>query len=364
MKKKKGLGIVGIVLLIVALMFVGYVIYLFATYYRIDDKVEVEISQADEANKLQIGEEISVLAYNVGFGAYSADYSFFMDGGKYSRAYSKEAVKKNIGQDITVLQEYDPDIILLQEVDKYSTRSHHVDEVSLFHQSLPEYSTNFALNYHSAYLLYPFSEPHGASNSGILTMSKYEMTSALRRSLPISESVFKFLDLDRCYVITRIPTNNGKELVLFNVHLSAYTVEDDLVSRQIAMLAEDMEKEYKAGNYIICGGDFNQDMLGNSAKIFGTETVSQSWAVPFPTEKLPEGIKVMTEYMTEEEIYELVPSCRNADSPYIENESFVTFVDGFLISDNVAFESFETIDTGFATSDHNPIILKVVLQGE
>ena len=33
---------------------------------------------------------------NVGFGAYSADYSFFMDGGKESRARSRQAVDENM----------------------------------------------------------------------------------------------------------------------------------------------------------------------------------------------------------------------------------------------------------------------------
>ena len=39
------------------------------------------------------GELYRVASYNIGFGAYSNDYSFFMDGGKESRARSPEAVR-------------------------------------------------------------------------------------------------------------------------------------------------------------------------------------------------------------------------------------------------------------------------------
>ena len=31
-----------------------------------------------------------------------------------------------------------------------------------------------------------------------------------------------------------------------------------------------MKEEYDAGNYIIAGGDFNKDLLGNSAEILVT----------------------------------------------------------------------------------------------
>ena len=61
-------------------------------------------------------------------------------------------------------------------------------------------------------------------------------------------------------------------------------------------------------------------------------------------------------------IYNRKPSCRNADKPYEEGESFVTMVDGFLISDNLELIEINTIDTGFAYSDHNPVMMKFKLK--
>lgn len=79
----------------------------------------------------------------------------------------------------------------------------------------------------------------------------------------------KLLDLDRCYSVSRIPTASGKELVLYNLHLSAYTSDGAIATEQLELLCADMLAEYEAGNYCVAGGDFNKDLLGNSPEIFG-----------------------------------------------------------------------------------------------
>ena len=77
----------------------------------------------------------------------------------------------------------------------------------------------FAQNYDSPYLFYPLIQPHGANQSGIVTLSRHPIASAARRELPVESGFMKLLDLDRCYSVSRIPT----ALVLYNLHLSAYT---------------------------------------------------------------------------------------------------------------------------------------------
>ena len=50
------------------------------------------------------------------------------------------------------------------------------------------------------------------------------------------------------------------------------------------------------------------------------------------------------------------PSCRNADAPYHEGQLLLT-VDGFLVSDNVTVTGSLVYDTGFAYSDHQPVVM-------
>ncbi len=345
------LRIIALILIII----VAYFAYLLLQYSRIEDNLALNITQ-NTTGDISVGSDYSITTWNLGFGAYSADYSFFLDGGTESRAFSEEAVVENISGAIEQLRALDSDLLLLQEVDTDSTRSYHVNEREMLESAFSEKNAVFAVNYHSAYLMYPFLEPHGKSNSGILTLSDFTIESSVRRSLPIETSLSKFLDLDRCYTVNRIPTDNGKTLCLYNLHLSAYTSDGVVVNEQLEMLLSDMRSEYEAGNYVIGGGDFNKDLLGNSAEVFGVSGENYTWAQPIPDGILGSGIELAVAENP-------VPSCRNADSAYQPGESFVITVDGFLVSDNVEIRSIETVDAAFAHSDHNPVTMTFALIG-
>lgn len=357
-KKFKWWKIPLIVLVLIILVVGGYVAYVFLTYSRIEDNQPLAVNGKAE-QVAAIGEEYTVVSFNVGFGAYTSDFTFFMDGGKQSRAVSKESVLKCTDGCSDIALSFDPDFVLFQEVDTDSTRSHHVDQSARFQDSFAKegaFDSVFASNYHSAYLMYPVLEPHGASNSGLLTLSRYNITSALRRSLPIATGFKKILDLDRCYSISRIPTQDGKELVLINVHLSAYGTDAEQGNAQLQMLFEDMDKEYKAGNYVICGGDFNHDFTCNSKETFNPGTDKDySWCQKFPDEIIPNGFSKCVNYAEG-----MVASTRNTNIPYCE-DSFTAILDGFIISDNVRCTYIQNVDKGFEFTDHNPVVMKFIL---
>ena len=166
----------------------------------------------------------------------------------------------------------------------------------------------------------------------------------------------KLVDLDRCYSVSRIPLDNGHELILYNFHLSAYTSDGTIAEDQLKMLFADMSKEYAAGNYAIAGGDFNKDILGNSDEIFGVSGEAYTWAQPIPAELVPSELTIVAPF----DEASPVPSCRNADRPYGPDNYQVT-VDGFIVSANVTVEEAAVIDTGFQWSDHNPVYLDFTL---
>ena len=192
---KKFLIVFGIVLLSVLIILLSYFAYIIIDYHRIEDNLSLTPENSSHT-KAATNQTLSLITYNIGFGAYSDDYSFFMDGGKYSRAFSKDAVIDNTNGAMTILQKENPDFVVLQEVDTYGTRSYHVDQTEILKKGFEKYSNVFAENYDSPYFLYPFTKPIGANKSGLLTFSRYNINSALRRSLPIEDSFNKFLDLD------------------------------------------------------------------------------------------------------------------------------------------------------------------------
>ena len=298
-KAKKVLKIILIILLVAVLIVGGYVAYVMIDYHRIEDNQALQINDVTSESAL-VDQEYKAISYNIGFAAYTPDFGFFMDGGTKSRANSEESV-----------------------------------------------------NFDSPYLFYPITKPHGKSYAGMLTLSKFNIESGLRRSLPIENGFMKFVDLDRCYSVSRITVENGKELVLYTLHLSAYTSDGTIATDQLEMLISDMQAEYEKGNYCIAGGDFNKDLLGDSGKIFGIDGTNYTWAQPVDS-KLFDGtnLKIVAPYNEKNPI----PSCRNADGPY-HDKQFVLTVDGFIVSDNVTVTNSDVYDLQFKYSDHNPVYM-------
>ena len=333
------------IIIVLLLILLGYVAYVFLSYKRIPDNQQLDVS-IGKTSPIQVDTEYKIVSFNAGFGAYEPDYSFFMDGGTQSWAWSKDRLEKNMQAMTDYLSGLNPDLLILQEVDLDATRSYHVDEKEILSQVMKEGSSVFAVNFDSAFLFYPFTQPHGKSKSGLFTMCNYDIDSAIRRQLPVEDSVMKIVDLDRCYSKSYLPVN-GKQLVLYNVHLSAYSSNGNISDEQLGLLLEDMMKEYEAGNYILGGGDMNKDLLGDSSEYFGIKGDQYTWAKPLNTERFA-GKPLHLVCSSN------APSCRVADAPY-SPQQFVVLIDGFIVSDNVEVISNTTLDTGFQYSDHNPV---------
>ena len=347
---KKILKSIGIIFGAFLLIVIGYITYILLDYKRVEDNQELPIFH-QTSNVLKLEAEYKIITYNIGFGAYEDDYSFFMDGGKYSRAFSKERLEKNLENIKNFLKEQNSDFYLLQEVDELGTRSYKVNQKELFIDAFNDYEAVWAQNYDSSYLFYPLHSPHGKNKAGIISLSRFDILSSKRRSLPIETSLMKFVDLDRCYSVSRIKMENGKELVLYNVHLSAYTSDGKIAEEQLEMLIIDMQEEYNKGNYVVCGGDFNKDLSGDVKSHFGISGEEYTWAQPIP-EDMFDNSNLRLVFAYDENTK--VPSCRNADEPY-HSEQFVLTVDGFIVSDNVDIISSRVIDLKFEYSDHNPV---------
>lgn len=345
------------VLCAVVVLALCYVAYVFIAYHRIGDET-LDVS-GEGKGEAQTQREYTIVSYNIGFGAYESDYGFFMDGGTESWAWSPERLDVNMGNIADFLAGQEADFYIIQEVDRDSTRSYHRDEAAFLTETVGKGGAcTWAQNYDSPFLFYPFTQPHGKSVSGLLTVSSFPITKSDRVELPIENSLMKLLDLDRCYSVNRIPAANGHELVLYNFHLSAYTSDGTIATQQLKLLLADMQSEYDKGNYCIAGGDFNKDLLGDSEAIFGTADKEYSWAQPIPEGVFDDFDVTLIAPLDEADP---VPTCRNADGPYHPGQYVIT-VDGFLVSDNVETVSKQVIDLGFAYSDHNPVKMTFTLK--
>ncbi len=367
--KKRIIKIVVAAVSILLLFALGFVGYLELSYYRIGDTV-IDVYNNSSAI-LSLGEEYSITTYNIGFGAYDRDYSFFMDTGymgdgtktvgKYGKGVSRENVVNNTEGAIEILKALSPDFIIAEEVDTDSSRSYGINQKQMITDAFPMHSYTYAENFHSAYLPYPLHDMHGIVNAGILTTSRYKMDCSYRYELPIDESfVNKFFDLDRCVNLVRYGIDGtDKQLSIISVHLSAYDEGGVYRRLQVELLKELMYEEYDRGNYVIVGGDFNHDIAEGGSN-FPTQQLRPDWIQTLSADEFGESFRIVSD--------STAPSCRDADIPWEEGVTFATVVDGFIVSDNIEVVKIENIteiggaDTNFMYSDHNPVNMSFKLK--
>ena len=349
------------VVVLAGLVLAGYVIYLESTYYRIDDNQVLEVSN-NASDLVKTGKTYTAVTYNIGFGAYTADYDFFMDEGEmndgtktvgtHAKAVSQESAQNATNGSIALVQGLEADFVLMQEVDTDSDRSWHVNQKQQIIDALQGKGSTYAVNLHSANLFYPLNDPIGVMNSGILTLSDCQISSSTRRSYPIATAFpTKLFDLDRCFDVARLPVEGSdKELVLINSHMSAYDEGGYYRTQQLQLIFSVMKEEADKGNWVIAGGDWNH-ALCDSSDMYASQQKEPSWLMKLDDSELPEGFSVVRAGNIEE-----VATCRGADMPYEEGVTYRATIDGFFVSSNVAATA-ENIDAGFAYSDHNPVKL-------
>ncbi|WP_209687641.1 endonuclease/exonuclease/phosphatase family protein [Lactobacillus colini] len=367
MKVIKRIGWIILGIIVALLIIVGcYVGYMQSHYYRIPDnrKLTIHNNQKDE---LILGKSYTATTYNVGFGAYTHDFDFFMDYGELKNgkkthgqrgtAKSRETVIYSTNGVISTMKKLKPDFMFFQEIDTNSTRSHHVNQVKMLDNKFSDYANVFANNFHTAFLAWPLYDPHGSVESGLLSMSKYRMTSAIRRKYPITSAfVTKFTDLDRCFAVMKFPVKGGKKLIMINSHMSAYDKGGKMRKAQMKLLSNVIEKEYKKGNYVIVGGDFNHALGRDMLTHFQHQEKIPNWISVLDQKMLPPNFKIVKAQNRNE-----IATVRSTDMKYNPKVNYMTVCDGFIVSQNVQAKAYN-IDTDFRYSDHNPAELTFKLK--
>lgn len=341
--------LIGIIMSVGIIMFTffGYLGFLTIKDYRPEDVIKLDVENSSD-NIVKLGQNINIATSNIGYGGMDKDVDFFMDGGTMSRGISEERVLYNTDKAVETLSEINPDIIMFQEVDLESTRSYKVNQYEVLKEAYMDYGLSYAINYDVSWLAYPITEPHGKVLASQVTLTNKQVKSSERIALPINETwPQRLAGLDRAMLVTRMNVENGKELVSINVHLSAYDKGGEIRKEQLKVVSDILEEEYKKGNYVIIGGDWNQAIPGSDAGVFETKEEWPDWLVEMPEDFKPKGYSWKFDNK--------VPSCRNAGEKYIDGYNFLSIIDGFMVSDNIEVVSTKTIDTRFEYSDHNPV---------
>lgn len=357
----------------------GYVGYVAATYYRVGN-IDLTVEKNSENTTVERGKVLTMTTYNVGFGAYSPEYTFFMDtgydengdptSGKYGKGMSREDVAKNTEGSRKLIETLNSDFFALQEVDIDADRSYHIDQKEILSKAIPSTDSTFAQNFDTGYLFYPFNDPHGKTKAGLTTLSKYQIREAKRMEYTISTGFSKYFDLDRCFAVHRLTVDADHDFVFINSHMSAYDEGGMIRDKQLNELYSFMKSEYDKGNYVIAAGDFNHDLLTNNPNY--SYTLEDYPYRDQIRQQRPDWLSYMFDqdrksYFDDGFVVAAAnnePSCRDCDVTWKPGYTFVSTVDGFIVSKNIKIDSVETyksVENGFAFSDHQPSTLKFEL---
>lgn len=314
-------------------------------------KLSAEIARKEIKEK--VPNRIKLLTWNLGFGALGEETSFFYDGGEVV-IQKEELCRKNVeGMKHFLKERNDLDFILLQEVDSCSRRNHRINMMSEISNTLNNYMSYFGINYNVDFIPSPQYNPLGETRSGILSLSKYRPTKTEKIAFDTQfEWPTQMFFLDRCFTVQNFPLENGKELIVMNTHCSAYDLKGGFVTAEIKKMTDRGEEEFRKGNYVIMGGDWNQLPPNYQAKLPNSETDYNE--INLTNNQIPEGWKWVADPST--------PTNRKLDVPYTKEKSYTTVIDHFMVSPNVNVVEVKTIDLQFQFTDHQPVVLEVELK--
>ena len=351
------------------LYILGSLFHATLTDFKPPEKTVLNIQKNNE-NNLITSPKLSFLNWNIGFAGlgeksiffYDSDQSFFFSNGKMVR--SPEAfVEKNLKGIINFIQSNPTDFVLLQEVDQSSRRSYYKNQHDLISASLSEYSQHFALNYQVARVIIPLFSPWnvlGKVTSGLSSFSKFNPINSERYQYPGKYNWPDYLfHLDRCMSVQRYPTSQVpvRELVVINTHNSAYD-GGHLKPKEMAYLKAFILAEYQKDNYVVVGGDWNQNPPG-----IINEQVSAAAGILRSNSYQPQ--KIDRKFMPDnwQWIYDpLVPTSRSIVEVLDYGKTPVALIDYYLISPNIESVEVKGFNLKFENSDHNPVKMTIRLK--
>ncbi len=289
--------------------------------------------------------ELSVAAWNIGFAGLGAEAEFWPDGGKKILPSNRPQVKRNLASIASLLRSTDAEFLLIQEAARRSVITRGVDVLSGLSESLPcswsSFSAKVSLRFFGT-----------LAEVGQATFSRVPPAEVTRLDLPGGPGSTAGSADHLLVTRVRLPGRAG-QLVLVNVHLSAFDRGAQVRFRQLRRLSEYVQGEYAAGNYVVCGGDWNL-VLSDRAWPYTTARRYLSWVHDLPPWFPPPGWSLAVDRS--------VPTVRSLERPYRQGQSYTAVIDGFALSPNLSALSVRTLDTQFRWSDHQPVVLRAALR--
>lgn len=243
-------------------------------------QLEVETRCAADAPPLSSGQEFTVTSWNLQFGAGRAQH-FFYDGGDAVQVPATE-VSETIAGMVAAISSIDPDIALLQEVDRGSSRTQKIDQLPAYAAALDARCDASSPYHRSPFVPQPLSNPMGRVDMHLALLTRTQMQGAVRHALPLLKEsrLRQVFNLKRALLVAELPID-GQELPLAVAvsHLSAFSKGDGTLIEQLGVLQRWMD-ERPAGQAWILGADLNAPPPDDDLERLGGHAVSYRGSRP------------------------------------------------------------------------------------
>jgi endonuclease/exonuclease/phosphatase family metal-dependent hydrolase len=339
----------GVIFLIGGLIILLFLLLMFFTITAYNPMKELkltDISDNREINQMKLN-SLSILSWNISHSIYHK--------GRTINKNSSFSISDNLNIIIDTLREEKADVYLLQAVDKNSGISLYINQVKLIIEALPEYNAYFSTNHKALFVPYPIHSPIGKIHSGVLTLSDPISINTKRYSLPtVQPWPDRIFEQNDCLSLIKIPSKNEDAYwYIINLHLSSFNKDlNKINSDQLSFIKDFIIKLYKSGNYVICGGDWNFniveiDSLREKIQKNNVKNSSTKDSLDF----LPKDWIWAYDFIT--------PTYKDPQ----KNINTITR-DGFLISPNIELIEVKALDFDFVNSPHNPVYIRVKAKSE
>lgn len=236
------------------------------------DEVEDAIYYEASTKKAASAEgQVLVMNWNAKFGGGRIDFWFDCIGDRVEM--TKEEVVEHMEGLALKINQVNPDIILLQEIDINSKRAAYIDQVQWLLDNTELNYGVYASQWKADFIP---TDGIGRINSGNAILSKFPITDAQRLSLPELEqdALTSYFYLKRNVLTTKVQVPDFGPVHVVNVHTDAYS-KDDTKKKQIDLFKAEMDRIHAAGGLVVGGGDLNTLPPGSVQQVDFVDSVCE-----------------------------------------------------------------------------------------
>ena len=219
------------------------------------DEEPALLYQAAELNEApEQQDELLVLNYNIKYGGARLTFFWECEGGRYSM--TDEEVYTHLDDIAEFITAVDPDILILQEVDRNSLRSGYIDQTQYLLDNTPLNYGTYAAQHRVDFLP---TDGMGHIDFGNAILSRWPISESTRIALPLVDAYpgyYRYLYLKRHVLTAKIDLPWNDNFYAVNTHLEAFS-EEDAKLKQINKFHDVLTRLSEAGVDWVAAGDLN-----------------------------------------------------------------------------------------------------------